>query len=60
MQQGIDAANIDKGAIACQAANNAVDGLAFLDLPIAGFLDGPLFLFGYSAVVDHYIFFSHI
>src|ERR1035437_3483772 len=60
MQQGIDAADIDEGAVIGQAAHRALHGLAFLDLGVALVLVGALFLFEDGAAVHHHIFIGDI
>ena len=60
VQQRVHAADIDEGAVVGQAADRAVHRLAFLDLGVAAFLVGALFLFEHRAAVHHHVFVRHI
>ena len=60
MQQRIDSAQIDEGAVVGKAAHGAAHGLAFFNLRIELVLGGALFFLGNRAAIDHDIFIGDV
>ena len=56
MKQGISAADIDESAVVGQAADFALDDVAFFEFFETALLGGGLLVFGDGAAIDDYIF----
>src|SRR5580704_4639634 len=60
VQQAVDAAEIDEGAVAGEAAHRAAEDVALVDGGELTLSRGQGLLFGDDAAVDHYILVGHI
>ena len=60
MQQSVNAAEVNKGAVICQTSNCAANRVALFNLSVETLLDGALLLFGHRATIHDEVFVRHI
>ena len=56
VEEAVDAADVDEGAVVVEGADCAGDDVAFAELSVAAVAGGAAFFFGDGAAVDDYVF----